>query len=165
MQSCIYCLYTINPEIHSIYFCLTPFCCEYNTILILYHLLNAYSRYIALSMACWQVVELCGPVDHSSPAHPGAVACVFGLQVFKTPEILVNSVLTREACEISLCPVCKMPKVFFSLTCVHHLPFSIVTVILLIGILYCLHVVIIVKGLFRVALLCPVVLSTVLLSP
>ena len=34
---------------------------------------------------------------------------------------------------------------------------SIVTVILLRGILYCLHVVIIVNGLFRVALLCPVV--------
>ena len=27
---CIYCLYATNPEIHSIYFCLTPFVCEYN---------------------------------------------------------------------------------------------------------------------------------------
>ena len=30
LQLCIYCLYTTNPEIHSIYFCLTPFVCEYN---------------------------------------------------------------------------------------------------------------------------------------
>ena len=30
---CIYCLYATNPEIHSIYFCLTPFVCEYNSII------------------------------------------------------------------------------------------------------------------------------------
>ena len=31
LQLCIYCLYATNPEIHSIYFCLTPFVCEYNS--------------------------------------------------------------------------------------------------------------------------------------
>ena len=30
MHLCIYCLYATDPEIHSIYFCLTPFVCEYN---------------------------------------------------------------------------------------------------------------------------------------
>ena len=29
----IYCLYATDPEIYSIYFGLTPFVCEYNTIL------------------------------------------------------------------------------------------------------------------------------------
>ena len=31
LHSCIYCLYTTDPEIHRIYFRLTPFVCEYNT--------------------------------------------------------------------------------------------------------------------------------------
>ena len=60
---------------------------------------------------------------------------------------------------------CHLLDPLFCTGIVVLISFSIVTVILLIGILYCLHVVIIVKGLFRVALLCPVVLSTVLLSP
>ena len=72
----------------------------------------AYRRYSALSMACWRVGELCGPVAHASPAHPGAVACVFGARCSKRPKSFVNPVLTKEACEISLCPVCKMLKVF-----------------------------------------------------
>ena len=30
LHGCIYCLYATYPEIHSIYFRLTPFVCEYN---------------------------------------------------------------------------------------------------------------------------------------
>ena len=30
LHECIYCLYATNTEIHSIYFRLTPFVCEYN---------------------------------------------------------------------------------------------------------------------------------------
>ena len=32
LHLCIYCLYATDPEIYSIYFHLTPFVCEYNTI-------------------------------------------------------------------------------------------------------------------------------------
>ena len=34
LHSCMYYLYATDPEIYCIYFCLTPFVCEYNTILM-----------------------------------------------------------------------------------------------------------------------------------
>ena len=33
--------------------------------------------YFVFSLACWRVGELCGHAAHASPAHPGAVACVW----------------------------------------------------------------------------------------
>ena len=79
--------------------------CSYN---------NCFDLLYIISVACWRVGELCGPVAHASPTHPGAAACgCFGpFPCSECPNSFVDSVFSEEACEVSPCIVCKKPKVF-----------------------------------------------------
>ena len=47
LHLCIYCLDATDPEIYSIYFCLTPFLCEYNIKIIAIGYINTLKYFIS----------------------------------------------------------------------------------------------------------------------
>ena len=117
--------------------CTASFCIQY---IICYMLLTPIGAKVPI-MACWRAGKLCGLDAHASPAHPGAVArfcgCIFIPSVLNAPHLFHAALCLKWHMNCQIPPFSKAGIVILTLT-----------VILLIGIKYCLHVVNFVNGLF-----------------
>ena len=112
--------------------------CASQIYYFIYSYLCSEYPYFVFSMACWRVGELCGHAAHASPTHPGAVACVLALYMFKTPNTFSKprphsrgisdltlsrgnscSLCTKSFCSVrSLKKHIRSPKQLFGMYCV-----------------------------------------------